>query len=314
MKVSVLLATYNGEKFLKEQIESLLSQTYSDFLIFINDDGSTDNTIEIINDYKSKYPNKIEILSLPQSKSPCKNFLSMLKEVKSDLYLFCDQDDVWVPEHVEILVIKYQSLAPSEKVLSVLIHSDLTVVDDNLNIKSKSFFKYQKMKKNPVKWQYYFVQNNVTGNTILINNPLKELAFKGIIESNIDKIPMHDWYLALIANLFGKIFFIDECLTIYRQHSNNQIGAHSFNDVRTYNLKLRKYFNNLNNVIVNTDLLNLVYDFYFNLLSTNQKKIIRIIINLYEKKSLKIKRQFYLIKYNFLKFNLKRKIIQILFA
>lgn len=226
MRVSVLLACYNGEKYLREQIESILNQSFKDFTLFISDDGSTDDTLEIINEYVMKDV-RIKLLSKHEpNKSACRHFLYMLENIQSDLYLFCDQDDVWLDNHVLKFVEEYNSLSEIEKTKPVLIHSDLKIVDSKLSVISDSYFNYDRLPKNPDA-HFYFQMNNVTGCVSMINNSLKEYVFSdpNVLKNNSDKILMHDSFFASIASEFGRKIFIDEPLILYRQHGNNVCGV-----------------------------------------------------------------------------------------
>lgn len=227
MKVSVLLATYNGEKYLREQIDSILNQSYKDFHIYISDDNSKDDTKEIINEYVDKYTSKISLLKQDTPAGSAKgNFIFLLKNVQSDLYLFCDQDDVWTENHIEVLVNKYLSLPSDEKNIPILIHSDMVVVNEKLEPISDSFFKYTRLPRYPGK-RFYYLSNNVTGCVCLINDMLKHFVFRDplLLESNMDKIIMHDHFFSLIAVEFGKRYFLNEKTNYYRQHTNNELGA-----------------------------------------------------------------------------------------
>ena len=99
-RIAILMATYNGAKYLREQIDSLLAQTCQDWHLFIHDDGSSDDTMSIVNQYIETHPDKITILDYPSQGGACKNFLSMLEQVDSSYYTFCDQDDVWLPSWI----------------------------------------------------------------------------------------------------------------------------------------------------------------------------------------------------------------------
>ena len=229
MKVSILLATYNGEKYLREQIDSLLNQTYQDFIIYISDDNSSDSTLEIIKYYKDKFPNKFQILNHELSFGSAKgNFLFLLKNVDSDVFLFCDQDDVWTQDHVEILITEYKELSSEDKKLPILIHSDLTVVDSDLNIIASSFMHFAKIPNNPQN-RFYYLSNNVTGCVSLVNNALKQIVFSNqeSLNQNLENITMHDHFFALIAVLFGKKIYINKTTNLYRQHGKNEVGAGS---------------------------------------------------------------------------------------
>ena len=96
--IAILMATYNGETYLKEQIDSLLAQTCQDWHLYVHDDGSKDGTVAIVKGYAEQYPEKVTLLDYPPQGGPCKNFLSMMEKVEAPYYMFCDQDDVWMPE------------------------------------------------------------------------------------------------------------------------------------------------------------------------------------------------------------------------
>lgn len=307
MTISVLLATYNGEKYIREQIDSILRQTYQDFIIYISDDKSSDNTVHIIEEYKKNYPVKIQILEHDKSNGSAKgNFLFLLKNVESDVFLFCDQDDVWTPDHIEILVSKYEKLSKQEKTLPILIHTDLTVVDENLKVISESFFKYSNLPKKTSR-NYFFLMNNVTGCVCLVNNHLKEFVFKNsdVLNSHIDKILMHDHFFAIIAEYFGKRIFIDEKTNLYRQHSNNVVGTDSKYTIPN-NLKKFLKLNQSRNILQkNKDFLAFFCE-YFNDNLGNSIYLIKNFINI--DKYPKLFRVIFLLKHKILKKGLLRNI------
>lgn len=221
--VAILMATYNGEKFIKEQIDSILNQTYRNIELYIRDDNSTDNTINIVNEYVNRYPGKIVLVNDGRTaKSASINFLFLLEYVcninKHELFMFSDQDDYWLKDKIKITVEEYNRI--ENKNQPILLHTDLHVVDSNLNIIENSFMKYSNLKSKYNKFNNYLVQNNVTGCTMLIN---KELA--KLIKYDTKKIYMHDWYFALLASAFGQVKFINVPTIKYRQHGNNVIGA-----------------------------------------------------------------------------------------
>ena len=133
-KVDILLATYNGEKYLKEQIESILNQTYKNIQIIISDDCSKDATRDILKEYENN--EKIKVVYQEKNLGYVKNFEFLLKQVESDIYMLSDQDDVWKKEKVEKTVekLKQENLD--------LVFGDLEVVDENLNTICKSYNKY----------------------------------------------------------------------------------------------------------------------------------------------------------------------------
>lgn len=237
--VAILMCTYNGEKYIEEQIESILNQTYQNFVLYIRDDGSTDNTKKIISYYTKKYKNKIiEITDKKVAHSASKNFMFLLENVyklnKFDIFMFSDQDDYWEKNKVKDTIDEYNKI--TNKDIPILIHTDLIVADSKLNTINLSFIKYSNLSTKRSSFFHYLIQNNVTGCTMLVNKNLVDL-----INFNIEYIRMHDWYFALIASAFGKIVFIDKPTIKYRQHSNNVLGAKDNRGIRRlYNL-LKNY-------------------------------------------------------------------------
>lgn len=243
--INILLATYNGEKYLPAQLDSLLAQTFEDFYVYVRDDGSEDKTKKILAEYAGKYPGKIRLI--PNSKpsgSAKNNFFAMINEGEyaGEYFMFCDQDDVWHPDKIKIT---YEKMIKKEynagKSCPVLIHTDLQVVDEELQIKAPSFARYQGLKPRKARTlQSLLVQNNITGCTVMVNRSLFELAKI----KDTGSILMHDWWMGLIAAAFGEISFINHATICYRQHGGNQVGAKNVYDVkyitRQIGEKLRK--------------------------------------------------------------------------
>lgn len=219
--ITVLLATFNGERFLKEQIDSLLSQTFKDFKILIRDDGSKDATNDIIESYLKEYPEKISVIKGKPTGSSLGNFFELLSACPEGYAMLCDQDDVWCPEKIEKT---FNLMREQEELFGentpVLVHTDAFVADKDLNVISDSFIKYEALSPEFNKLNNLLVQNNVTGCTAMINNALLKL-----VKKRPQNCVMHDWWIALVACLFGKTAFLNEPLMFYRQHGNNQVGA-----------------------------------------------------------------------------------------
>ena len=224
MYISILLATYNGEKFLQEQLNSILNQSYSNWHLYIHDDNSTDNTVKIIKEYVSKYPDHITFFDDDISfKSASLNFSYLMQKVSSDYLMFCDQDDVWKRDKIEVTLEKMKEAEKRYPQKPILVHTDLEVVDENLNTIDKSMMHYQGL--NPYKKDFYHfvVQNKITGCTVMINSALAKLAQP--IDS---EAIMHDWWIALVASAFGKIAYVPKSTILYRQHTANDTGAKAF--------------------------------------------------------------------------------------
>jgi len=223
--VDILLATYNGSMFLREQIDSLFKQTYKNIRICIRDDGSTDDTLSIIEEYQERFPNFIEIVPGGNHDGIAFNFSVLLSYSTTPYVMFCDQDDVWLPDKVMVTLNKVQEL---ERVygsnIPILVHTDLKVVDEGLSTLGDSFWDYQKLNPRKNTLNRLLVQNVVTGCSMMINRCLIKRC--GKIPSNA---VMHDWWIALVASSFGIISIVESTTVLYRQHSNNDTGAKRWN-------------------------------------------------------------------------------------
>lgn len=232
-RIAILLPTWNGEKFLAEQLDSLLVQTYQNFVVVIRDDGSTDGTPALLAQYAAAHPHHIHVLvSDGKNLGASGNFSCLMNyalQNKQALGLervwlmFCDQDDVWMPHKVAVSMQRMQALQQKYPGAPALVHSDLRVVDEQLNQIAPSFVSYQGLEPLRNSFGRMIVSNTITGCTALLNEELVTLACPvpaGAV--------MHDWWLALVASAFGHIGFIDEPLVEYRQHGRNAIGAREY--------------------------------------------------------------------------------------
>lgn len=224
-KVYILMATYNGEKYLKEQIDSILNQTYKNWRLIIHDDNSTDNTLNLIKEYVEKYPEKIILIDDDISTGGAKeNFAYLLNKIDDnfDYIMFSDQDDVWFENKIELTLNKMIETERKYSKKPILVHTDLKVVDENLNVIAESMIRYQKIDINNQKYiKFLALENVVTGCTVMINKYLYNLVL------NIPKEAiMHDWWIALVAlKNNGIIEFLNIPTILYRQHTNNDTGA-----------------------------------------------------------------------------------------
>ena len=218
MKVTILLSAYNGEQFLAEQIKSIQEQTYKGWQLLIRDDGSTDGTRAVIEDFCRK-DDRIAFINRgnPQNLGVIQSFHSLLQYQDSDFYLFSDQDDVWLPDKIAMQLAeadKYDSSQP------LLVYTDLKVVDQELQVVHESMIRTQSDHANTELVQE-LTENTVTGGVSMINRALAQL-WTGKEEH---ELLMHDWYLGLLAAAFGNLVYIDKPGELYRQHSNNVLGA-----------------------------------------------------------------------------------------
>lgn len=221
-QIAILMATYNGGQYVGEQIDSLLCQTFDDWHLYIHDDGSTDDTEDIIRTYASEHPLKITIMKYPSQGGACRNFLSMLEKVDAPYYMFCDQDDVWLRDKTEKTFDRMKTLEQQQADRPLLVHSDLMLTDVQLNVTDMSFIRNQHIKIAAIKtFEDYAATNTVTGCTTLFNQ-----YAKACIRRPYDRAILHDAWLCLsVVAQGGVVSFIDEPLVKYRQHDNNTLGS-----------------------------------------------------------------------------------------
>ena len=220
MKLAVLLATFNSQTYIRQQLDSLLNQTYNDFILYIRDDGSEDSTLQIISEYIGKHENIILLHDPVLHRKSMLSFMWLLEHIDADYYMFCDHDDVWLPNKIELTLKSMQSIDVGGK--PALVCSDLVVVDENLKEIAPSLWSYMKLRPEILLKKKYAISCNLfTGCTMLINSKAKEVSLP------VGKYAvMHDNWIGLnvIANE-GKIVCIKKPLVLYRQHNNNVFGA-----------------------------------------------------------------------------------------
>ncbi|NBL00173.1 MAG: glycosyltransferase family 2 protein [Erysipelotrichia bacterium] len=227
MKLVILLSTYNGALYLEDFLISLEKQTYQNWELIVRDDGSSDDTLVILQKFSDKI-NKVSILKDRQNFGAKKSFSTLLNVAlqsseKYEYIMFADQDDIWSPEKIEKTYLKMKEFEKSHPSLPLLVHSDVNVVDEKLNVIASSFWSYQHIDPTRDSLNHLLLHNVVTGCTVMINRALAE---------NVKTIPheaiMHDWWMAMVASAFGKIGYIDEPLMLYRQHGTNDTGAKNY--------------------------------------------------------------------------------------
>lgn len=201
--ISVCMATYNGAVYIKEQLESILSQIGPEDEVVISDDGSTDATLEVIKSIGSPC---IRIVQGPRMKSPSKNFEHALAQAKGDIIFLCDQDDVWQPNKVAVMLQALKSAA--------CVVSDCRVVDAQLNVMDPSF--YHVVRKHEGRWYNLLVRNCYLGCCMAMRREVldKALPFP-------KTIPMHDIWLGNVAAFYYSLRFIPDNLMAYRRHGKN---------------------------------------------------------------------------------------------
>lgn len=238
--ISIVACTYNGEKFLREQIESLLKQTYPNLEIIISDDGSTDKTREILSEYKD-CP-KLKLIFREKNLGFIKNFEATSLLAKGDYISFCDQDDIWLPNKIESL---FSSIGHHS-----MIFSNSELIDENGNSLNKTLTDFRYMQDEHDSRCFAFM-NVVPGHTMMIR--------KEVLKHSIPfpETQYHDWWMAVQATNLHGITYKNEVLTLYRQHSGTttktiiekkNIGSRTFSkrylDFLRQSEKLADFVNN----------------------------------------------------------------------
>lgn len=234
-KVDILLATYNGEQYLREQLDSIMCQTYSNFRLLISDDCSSDSTKEILEEYVEK-DKRIIVFSQEKNLGVVKNFEFLLKRVENKYFMFSDQDDIWNENKIE------KSIKVIEETKSDLVYSDLEVVDSSLNVTYSSYWKLKGFYKKIVKYNNFeslYLNNFITGCTMLSK---KEFIDEVLPLPNTSKFILHDYWIPLILSQKHKITYIEEPLIKYRQHKNNKVGSKKKTDELKSIDEIRKLF------------------------------------------------------------------------
>lgn len=205
-KVAVLISTYNGEKYLREQLDSILNQTYKNIEIVIRDDGSNGSTLDIIKEYSQKHEN----VTLKQGTNIgfIKSFFKLLEIAHADYYAYCDQDDIWLPNKLE-LAVKLLDSADNTKPNLAFGNSDY--YDENMNLLGEG------EKHKTFSFQNSLYECVTQGMTMVINQKAKEI----IIENLPEKCFFHDWWTYMICSGMGEVLYSDETVVKYRRFQKN---------------------------------------------------------------------------------------------
>ena len=236
--VAIIMATYNGEKYLSEQLDSILNQSDVIVHLYISDDGSSDNTLNIIQDYKDKYQKNFKNIFKVNFNHPAKNFLSILPKITDqyEFYAFSDQDDVWYQDKLITAINKINEG-------NDLYCGRTENVDKNLiSFGYSPLFELAPCFKNAI------VQSIAGGNTMVFNHKVFEL----LKPSYNFEHHAHDWWIYILTTFSGhKVFYDSFPKIMYRQHENNFNGSNLgiFNQLRRIIMGLLgrfKHWNNLN--------------------------------------------------------------------
>ena len=218
-QVAILMCTYNGEEFIREQLDSIEAQDYKNWTLYVNDDGSKDKTLDILKTYQKKWGiKKLHIRRGPQ-KGFSQNFLQIItdKKIRADLYFLSDQDDVWMPHKLSHTL---QKLAKLDLLKPTLYCARTTYVSSD----AKKILGESDLFLKPPSFRNAIVQSIAGGNTMAFNNILKKI----VSQFKKADIVSHDWWLYIVNELSGgKTLYDIESTILYRQHSGSLIGANT---------------------------------------------------------------------------------------
>ncbi|WP_268624010.1 glycosyltransferase family 2 protein [Paenibacillus alvei] len=217
-KVQILVSTYNGEKYLREQLDSLLNQTHSHFFITIRDDGSSDRTTTIVQNYVDANPNKIEAF-YEQNVGVIASFFKLLLNYvheDTDYICFCDQDDVWMSDKLERGI---RSLGSHPFDVPLLYLTPTQMVDENLQLLNI----WPPVPKQGPSFFNAIIENIAVGATIMLNRPAINLMISNV--PSHESIVMHDWWAYIVVSAFGQVIYDGKPSIYYRQHQGNVVGG-----------------------------------------------------------------------------------------
>lgn len=263
LSVSILLSTYNGSKFLREQLDSLLSQSYENFIIWVRDDGSTDSSNEIIEEYKAQHPLKFNLVDWesPQNLGFGASFLRLLEVADGDLFFYCDQDDIWKTNKLDFMTSKYNLV--KDKTIPCLLHSDLSYIEEPFK-KNAGFFErtnYISLYQNNL-----LLRGFIPGCSMALNRSLKMKCL------DLKYNRSHDFLTYFAAKVYGHIELIDEKLFYYRLHEQNTFGIGKQTSTKILFKDLVKYIFNSTSY---RDIELLEYYRFANTVRKNDNKLIQ---------------------------------------
>ena len=220
--IAILLAVYNGEKYLAEQIDSLLAQTSKQWTLYIRNDGSADATPQIIQRYCRQHPGRIVAVEDGDGNLGCRgNFFRLLEVVESDYYMFCDGDDVWLPDKVGASFEEIRRRERQYPGIPILVHADRKVCDERLNVRVPS--DWRSVGRNPdlFSTRRYIPAIWIAGGATSIFNRRARACSLPLPADP----PMHDTWLSMQVVAHGRIFALHRPLLLYRQHGGNFSGT-----------------------------------------------------------------------------------------
>lgn len=255
--IDILLPTYNGARHLDAQLQSILSQTYSDWRLLIRDDGSTDHTDIIINHYTTEFPEKILLLHDYKNHVGCsKSFELLIASSKAEYIMLSDQDDFWLPNKIEIEVSSLMNLEQIHENSPCMIFTNLTVTDSELRPLG-DLWKLQALNpENALNWRTNLALNAVSGCTIIMNRS----ACRCILPFPSSMNVIHDQWISCCVAKYGYISYLDKSTILYRQHSHNLIGGRQLTTMQLL-LRIKNLNKSLSAINAICKRLGLLWDF-----------------------------------------------------
>ena len=221
-KIAILLSTFNGERWLPDLMQSLTDQTLPFELIW-RDDGSTDATRELVRGLEWLQLTEAEHSDAGKNMGACASYGALMQAAlhsEADIFFLADQDDIWMSDKLEKMVSRYREPSGDQP---LLIHHDLRVVEKNGAEIAPSLWRFMRLDAEQTEVARFLTRNSVTGCATAVNRALLEKALP-----IPDAALMHDWWLGLIASVFGQIHIEEARLVDYRQHAGNTLGAKGF--------------------------------------------------------------------------------------
>lgn len=232
MKISVAMATYNGSRYLQEQLDSIASQILPPYELVICDDGSSDNTMDIVNKFSVNAPFSVRIYQNEANLGFADNFLHVASLCEGDWISFCDQDDVWMPEKISTI---NQFIEDYDSDSLVMVYHKAELVDENLESTGRRLpkFLFNKVSEINSQYGYWFIGGCVmTFRSQILSDVNSKFRprdnyrnEKNLSKEDFTKMP-HDKWVCILSNVVGKVARITNVLSLYRRHSTASTGSH----------------------------------------------------------------------------------------
>ncbi len=205
------MTTYNGQKYIEEQLHSLCAQTYPIYEVIVCDDMSEDNTIDVVLGFKDALP--LKVIKNKDRQGVVRNFRQAIANCTGDFIACCDQDDIWLPDKLGDSI---ELILPITGGRPALVYTDLQVIDSKRQIIAESFWTMREIDPSKTTFYSLLFGNTVTGCTMLFNRKMSDEVMK-----MPDQATMHDHWIACIAYSIGKVRFLKKQTVSYRQHETN---------------------------------------------------------------------------------------------